>query len=194
SPSPPSKPPNPNSPPSPKPRPSIPLAIGFPFCDCASYSGSSFPWRVAVANVTSVRVNNIMADRVCVRMYVDPVAAAACNNALGSCCGEGLQKFEFVANGRCKGSILPFTLSTSTEIKSSFMWDSTHPVLKFSRLDIPYADGLAGGASLCFSFKGPSCTKFSELCPGRGCQTAVFSTVSANSPNTCCPKNLVLGF
>ncbi|KAG2439561.1 hypothetical protein HXX76_004914 [Chlamydomonas incerta] len=67
----------------------------------------------------------------------------------------------------------------------SFLWDSTRPVLKFTKLDLTYAQGVAG-AAMCFSLKGPGCTRLSQLCvPGKQCPIAVFN---GQAPlNTCCP-------
>ncbi|EFJ53121.1 pherophorin-like ECM-glycoprotein SSG185 [Volvox carteri f. nagariensis] len=150
---------------------------------CVSRSPSSYPWRVTVANVSAVTISGGAGERVCLKISVDNAAAATCNNGLGGCCSDGLEKVELFANGKCKGSILPFTLSNTAEIRSSFSWDSTRPVLKFTRLGLTYAQGVAGG-SLCFNIKGAGCTKFADLCPGRGCTVAVFN----NPDNTCCPR------
>ncbi|GFR42255.1 hypothetical protein Agub_g3150, partial [Astrephomene gubernaculifera] len=169
------------SPPSPK-SPLRPPPTAFPYCNCDTFSTSSFPWRMSVLNKTAITINGVAAERICLKLYVDANAAAACNNQWG-CCKQDLQRFELLANGACKGSITPFTLTGTTDIKSSFLWDSTRPVLKFTNINLPYATGVTGGA-MCFSLKGPGCTKLSQLCPGGSCLAAVF-----NPPgNNCCPK------
>ncbi len=152
---------------------------------CATYGRNSFPWRVSVLNKTTTAT----AERVCLKLYVDPAVAAVCNDKFG-CCRQGLQKIEMQAtstlSGQCKGSISPFTLTGVTNPKSSFLWDSTRPVLKFTKLDLTYEQGVAG-AALCFSLKGPGCTRLNQLCTtGKQCPIAVFN--GALPFNTCCPS------
>ncbi|KAG2445144.1 hypothetical protein HYH02_008612 [Chlamydomonas schloesseri] len=173
----------PAGPSGPAPRPT-PTPNNFPYCNCATYGRNSFPWRVSVLNKTTTATS----ERVCLKLYVDPAAAAVCNDKFG-CCRQGLQKIELEATstvpGQCKGSISPFTLTGTTDIKSSFLWDSTRPVLKFTKLDLSYSQGVAG-AALCFNLKGPGCTRLNQLCTaGKQCPIAVFN---GQSPfNTCCP-------
>jgi hypothetical protein len=74
-------------------------------------------------------------------------------------------------------------------MKSSYVWDSSTPVLKFTQLNLPFSTGVSG-AALCFSFRaGSACTRFSDLCPN-GCSVATFNQPEGKTlpVNQCCPR------
>lgn len=118
-------------------------------------------------------------ERVCFRVYVDPAAAATCNNQWG-CCSDELEKFELLANkDECYSAPTDVRLNG---VSTSYQWDGQSPTLKFPQLNVPYNAGAAGGVRLCFTIRGP-CTRFTQLCPGGACRVATF-----NPPgNACCP-------
>ncbi len=72
--------------------------------------------------------------------------------------------------------------------KTSFLWDSTTPVLKFTKLDVKYRQGKRKGVRLCFQFDGPGCYSWKDMCPNGVCEAAVFESPE----NTCCPKFNIL--
>ncbi|KXZ52366.1 hypothetical protein GPECTOR_10phG3 [Gonium pectorale] len=184
------KPPSPPSPapPAVSPPPPPPRAPGgpFPYCNCDTRSGSSNPWRATIANKTMVTTSGRTGERVCLRLFIDADASRACNALPATafkCCKTPLHKIELRAdNTNCKSSVGPGQL-TGHGKDVPVTWDSSTPVLKFTNLAIPIERAAAGPVFLCFQFKGPSCTRLTDMCTNGICRAAVFESAS----NTCCP-------
>lgn len=162
-----------------RPPPPPSTTSSFPFCQCTSKSLNSFPWRVSTVSRAPIRSG----ERVCLKVYVDPIAAATCNPRWG-CCRAGLHKIEFDSDLSCRGSITNMVLNGVP--KSSYVFDSATSAFKFTVLDQTYDQGVSG-VSLCFDIRktltGTGCGSLDELCKGDSCKYAIF-----NPPGSaCCP-------